>query len=78
MISDPLSSMEVSGSNRALSAILKSHADYLQAHPDINLRDAACNPHPRRSILSKRVILPATSLESLYDKLQSEASSESK
>ena len=65
-------------SDRALSATLKSHAEYLQAHADINLRDVAYTLHSRRSILPKRAVLSATSLESLCDKLQSEANNESK
>ena len=65
-------------SDRALSATLKSHAEYLQAHADINLRDVAYTLHSRRSILPKRAVLSATSLESLCDKLQSEAINESK
>ena len=65
-------------SDRALSATLKAHAEYLQAYPDISLRDLAYTLHSRRSILPKRAVLSATSLESLCDKLQSEANSESK
>ena len=65
-------------SDRALSATLKAHAEYLQAYPDTSLRDLAYTLHSRRSILPKRAVLSATSLESLCDKLQSEANSESK
>ena len=65
-------------SDRALSATLKAHAEYLQARPDIDLRDVAYTLHSRRSILPKRAVLSATSLESLCDKLHSEANSESK
>ena len=65
-------------SDGALSATLKAHAEYLQARPDINLRDVAYTLHSRRSILPKRAVLSATSLESLCDKLHSEANSESK
>ncbi|KAL8704420.1 MAG: hypothetical protein Q9201_002411 [Fulgogasparrea decipioides] len=65
-------------SDRALSAMLEAHATYLRAHPTVNLRDVAYTLHSRRSLLSKRVIISATNLESLCDKLQSEAESETK
>ena len=65
-------------SDRALSASLKAHAEYLDAHPDINLRDYAYTLHSRRSILPKRVVFSAAGSESLSKKLWSETKSEIK
>ena len=64
--------------DRALSATLEAHAEYLQSRPDIDLRDVAYTLHSRRSILPKRAVLSAGGLESLCEKLRSEAKSETK
>lgn len=65
-------------SDRALSATLKAYAEYLHAHPKIDLRDVAYTLHSRRSSLPKRVVLAAANLETLCSKLQLEAENEIK
>ncbi|KAL8840015.1 MAG: hypothetical protein Q9170_001499 [Blastenia crenularia] len=66
------------GSDRALSANLEAHAKYLQAHPEIDLRDVAYTLSSRRSLLPKRAVFTAANAESLCDKLLSEAKSKTR
>ncbi|KAL8750373.1 MAG: hypothetical protein Q9184_006446, partial [Pyrenodesmia sp. 2 TL-2023] len=44
-------------SDRALSAMLEAHAKYLQAHPDVDLRDLAYTLHTRRSLAERDKML---------------------
>ncbi|KAI4158636.1 MAG: hypothetical protein L6R39_000491 [Caloplaca ligustica] len=62
-------------SDRTLSAMLEAHAKYLQAHPDVDLRDLAYTLHTRRSLLPRRAVISARSVESLCDRLLVEAQS---
>ncbi len=65
-------------SERALSATLEAYAHHFQASPELSLRDVAYTLRTRRSLLPKRAIISATSINSLSEKLRSEAKSEGK
>jgi hybrid polyketide synthase/nonribosomal peptide synthetase ACE1 len=57
------------GSERSLSAMLSSYADYLEANPTTNLRDLAWTLASRRSTLQVRAVIAGATLGSLQTKL---------
>ncbi|KAL8974897.1 MAG: hypothetical protein Q9197_000866 [Variospora fuerteventurae] len=65
-------------SDRALWATLEAHAKYLQAHPDVDLRDLAYTLHSCRSLLPRRAVISARNVESLCGKLRTEAQEKTK
>lgn len=57
-------------SDSALAANIAAHADYIEAHPQVDLRDVSYTLHSHRSTLHKRSVFAETSRDALLQKLR--------
>ncbi|KAK2051561.1 polyketide synthetase [Colletotrichum caudatum] len=64
-------------SEKALAEMLSGYHEYLEAHPDIDLRSIAFTLNQRRSTLEKRAVISAADKESLKAKLEARSKQDS-